>query len=253
MPTSMYDFGSSEMDFDDYGLASSESDYECIAQNLTTSFEDRSITKVIGDHTIGKFSSNVTDLTIHMQNTPFLPLNLGAHFPNLRVYRIHKSNVQHLMTGDLNGLKKLKVFSVSKNPIKQLGHEFFNEMSQLKLVDFEHCHLKRIDAEAFDKLINLVALDLTYNDCIDVSSHFEFLGIKKLIKTSCQGEHAPIDNDSAIGCEGFSEERTSFVDVFLTFMIVILLLIAISLAYAVIKIHRGIRQNSWNEMTIKFN
>lgn len=238
--------------FDSLKPKTVESEYECKAENFTTSFEERNITKIVGDHIAGKFNSDVTILTIHLQNTPFLPLNIGAHFPNLKKYIILKSNVQHLMTGDLVGMEKLEYFGAPKNPIKQLGHEFFNGMSELTTIDLHDCHLKRIDAEAFDQLTKLTSIDLNRNDCIDASSGFElgFSRLRAMIERACQGEHAPIDKYNVIGCKlGDTEGGITLTDIVIIFIVVIFSLIAICLVYAVIKIHKGIRQNSWNEMT----
>lgn len=222
--------------------------FECVAQNLTTTFENRTVTKINGEYTNLVTSDDIQALTIHLQNTPFLPLSIGDHFKNLKKLNVMKSNVQYLMTGDLKGLTKLEVLNLKNNPIKQLGHDFFNGMSNLKVINFAECHLKMIDAEAFEPLINLQDIDLKYNECIDEQySKRNFESMKMVVKKSCQGTHIPYSMEEK--CVEEVEEQKESSSVLLILSIIILSLITAILVYALIKIRKELQKGSWNEMT----
>lgn len=140
--------------------------YACVLNNFTTSFKDRAIDQVTGDHEAGRNHSDVKMLYAYHQNIPYLPSNVGEFFPNLESYFILRSNVQHLIRDDLDGLDKLIRFSVANNPIELIEKDFFNKRSELTLISFANCHLKKIEHGAFDGLSSITFLNLDSNDCI---------------------------------------------------------------------------------------
>lgn len=92
-------------------------EYACVATRLKTSLNDRTVASINGQHVSGMTNDDVKKIFIKKQSCPYLPLNFGAHFTNLETLYVMNSNVQHLLDGDLAGLKKLKVFDVSHNPV----------------------------------------------------------------------------------------------------------------------------------------
>jgi hypothetical protein len=255
-----------DIDDEDYGdfssllkplpQSTSNSNYECTAQNLTTYFENRSVTKINGDHVNTMSNNDVKILTVHLQNTPFLPLNIGEHFKNLSFLNVIKSNVQHLMSGDLSGLEKLELLNLKNNPIKQIGHNFFQGMSSLKILILAECHLKMIDAEAFDPLINLREVNLRDNDCINefysIAFNDEFTyKMKILIKNNCQGVYISYNFEEKCieaNKQELKEDSTSISSVLLIFSIVVLSLFTAIFVYALVKIRKELQKDSWNEV-----
>lgn len=140
--------------------------YACVLKNFTTSFRDRKIVEVTGNHESGKNNSDVKMLYAYHQNIPYLPNNLGDFFPNLESYFVMRSNVQHLIPGDLNGLDNLVHFSVVRNPIELIEQGFFSNHTEMTLISFSDCHLKKIERGAFDGLHSIKYLNLDSNDCI---------------------------------------------------------------------------------------
>jgi hypothetical protein len=163
-------------------------EYSCNARNLQTSYSNRSVSGVSGRHLMGMADEDVGNLFIRMQNCPFLPLNLGDHFPHLLYLGVLKSNVQHLLSGDLDGLDELQHLDLTNNPIEQIGHDFFKDVTKIKFMNFENCHLKRIDATAFDHLTNLVSASFMHNECIsfEVHSVSALSVIKRQVEEKCQ-------------------------------------------------------------------
>jgi hypothetical protein len=146
--------------------------YACNAENLTTTLNDRYVTEISGNHLPGMNNKDVRFLSIFHQNCHFIPKDIDKFFPNLEDLTIRKSNVQFLMTGDLDGLNKLKTFDVASNPIDHIGQDFFSGHSSITSISFESCHIKKVDFGAFNDLKNLSSMNFEYNECIDMTKDF---------------------------------------------------------------------------------
>jgi hypothetical protein len=144
--------------------------YACEVKRLSTTFDNRTITQANGIHEQGKSHSEVEMFFTSKQNCPYLPLNVGAIFPNLKIYFVRNSNVQHLMVGDLKGMKNLEIFDVSYNPIDQISTDFFVGFEHIKKISFYDCHLKKINRGSFDTLKNLEGLYFDLNPCVSMRS-----------------------------------------------------------------------------------
>jgi len=140
--------------------------YGCVVKSLTTTFKDRKISKIVGNHQTGKSQNDVKLLFAKFQNIPYLPHNLGEFFPNLETLYIMRSNIQHLIIGDLDGLNKLTHFDVSHNPVELIERDYFKNHTKLTKFSFYDCHLKKIEKGAFDSQNSIELMDLSYNDCI---------------------------------------------------------------------------------------
>ena len=146
--------------------------YTCNAENVTTTFNDRNVTEISGVHLAGMDNNAVRFLSIFHQNCHFIPRNLDQFFPNLEDLTIRKSNIQFLLTGDLDGLNKLKTFDVASNPIDHIGEDFFSGHSSLTSISFHYCNIKKVDFGAFNDLKNLSDIDFEFNECIDSRQDF---------------------------------------------------------------------------------
>lgn len=141
--------------------------YSCVAKNFQTTFTDRNVSEVTGNHTSGKSNDDVEQVYIFKQSCPFLALNLSSHFKNLKVLYVSTSNVRHLLNGDLDGLTKLKIFDVAHNPIEEFQSDIFNGHESIERVSFYNCHLKIIDPDVLNPLVNLKKAHFDKNACID--------------------------------------------------------------------------------------
>ncbi|KAL7030074.1 hypothetical protein ACKWTF_006502 [Chironomus riparius] len=141
--------------------------YSCKAVNFETTFRDRILNNVRGLHDADKTDTDIKMLFMHKENCHYIPRNISGFFGNIDVLYIKDSNLQHLMTGDLDGLKSLSIFDVSYNPIDHVGEDFFKGHSSIRIISFYACHIKQIDFGAFDSLTNLQEVSLQYNYCHD--------------------------------------------------------------------------------------
>ncbi|KAG5683943.1 hypothetical protein PVAND_013199 [Polypedilum vanderplanki] len=213
-------------------------DYSCDVQNLQTTFTNRTVTNVIGKHFKRSDDKSVKNLFISTQNCPFLLLNLNQFFTNLQFLGVMKSNVQHLMSNDLNGLDELIHLDLSNNPIKQIGHDFFKEKSKILFVSFENCHLKKIDPEFMNNLKNLYSISFIGNDCISFEAYgrSEMILLKRMIIENCQENY---QQNFAIGFIKKCEiSKNSILDIIVTSIIIFLLILVLSLSTLYINIRK---------------
>lgn len=163
--------------------------YTCTAVNFETTFKDRILNNVMGLHDSGKTDTDIKMLFMYKENCHYIPRNISGFFKNIDILYIKDSNLQHLMTGDLDGLNNLSTFDVSYNPIDHVGEDFFKGHSSIKIISFYECHIKQIDFGAFDSLTNLKEVSLEHNYCHDgvlkraLSVHTAFSAIYLI----CQG------------------------------------------------------------------
>lgn len=151
------------------------SNYACIAENLTTTELNRTVTAINGTHLKGQSNDYVTMVMIQHQNCPVLPINLGEHFKNLKVLYVMKSHVESLTNKDLEGLTKLKIFDVSYNPIRKLHKDYFTGHESIEIVSFYDCSLNFIEKGALEALTNLKEGHFQYNECVDFRGDHKML------------------------------------------------------------------------------
>lgn len=192
--------------------------YACVAHNLTTSYENRTITAINGTHIEGKTNEDVLKVMIEHQNCHLLPINLGEHFKNLEILYAMKSHVSHLTKNDLDGLTKLKVFDVSYNPITTLLKDYFVGHETIEIVSFYSCSLVLIENGTLEALTNLKEGHFQYNKCVDFRGDNEML-LPTLIKKLEERCHlAPIqtiewnDSDSVENFFYHPDEHLDYVD-----------------------------------------
>lgn len=253
-------------------------EYACIARNLHTTYKNRNVTKIIGTHQENQKNENVLKFFVKFQNIPYLPHNIGDFFPNLDTYYVMKSNVQHLIPGDLDGLTNLKNFDVSHNPIELIPKNFFKGHRNIIKISFHDCHLKKIEHGAFEDLKFIEFMDLNHNDCFSYSfpgsifrsnSRFFSLGsysqdqysasIQTLYEfyvdayDKCTGigrllkEIETINNCKQQNKNDLDENYGLLYKLGLT-VIIFLMIMIVFVFFIVIKIYNKYFKNNWNEL-----
>ncbi|KAG5683944.1 hypothetical protein PVAND_013200 [Polypedilum vanderplanki] len=229
--------------------------YTCTAKNFQTTFNDRNVTCINGTHQRGYTNDDVIQVDIEYQNCPFLPLNLNNVFPNLKNLMISKSNVQHLLSGDLHGLQHLQYLVLSNNPIDQIGHDFFLRMSNLISIVIENCHLKKIDPETFDFLPNLQLVSLSANECIDNYfvrqniNGFPRNKLKASIVSQCQRNEENLKPKTLKNCKRKAQTADSLIlDYFAIIIIAFLLIVTIVLIFFFLWTYKKKFHGNWSQM-----
>jgi len=234
------------------------------------------VTEIIGTHKNSKSNSDVKQVFIKFQNVPYLPLNLNEFFPNLETFYIMKSNVQHLMNGDLDGLNRLKIFDVSHNPIEQLSEEFFKGQKTIEKISFYDCHIKKVNRGALDDLTNLRSMFFDLNPCIDIryesDSHYGSMideSIEEVaadIYDKCQGMGLSLRTNQTELCHGIknvnenltsdklvsindkAQESSSNWSTILTILLAFTMLLNIIFSIVLVRIVRNNFNGNWQEM-----
>ncbi|KAL7030075.1 hypothetical protein ACKWTF_006503 [Chironomus riparius] len=236
--------------------------YGCLVKGLTTTLKDRKIIKIVGNHQIGKSNDDVKLLFMKFQNVPYLPQNVAEFFPNLETFYVMKSNVQHLITGDLVGLDDLIHFDVSHNPIESIKSNFFENKTKLTKISFHDCHLKKIEKGAFDGQSSIQLLELNYNDCVSgkypstQSYYYRTTPLREFlvdVYDKCTGAGRVLKEDELIKeCieeEVHSElEHYGLVFKFGIVIICFLVITTIFLAYITYNFYKKSFKSDWNEV-----
>lgn len=226
--------------------------YSCVVTNFHTTFNDRKVTKITGKHQDGKSNDDVHKIFFKFQNCPYLPTNLGEFFKNLEIFYIMKSNVQHIMPGDLEGLNKLEAFDVSYNSIEEIGKDFFKGCTSIKKISFYDCHIKKVEKGALDPLINLKFASFEYNDCIvERSGDFGMGTFKADLYDKCDGKgHFVKQRENVTACFGaLNDTKLSDMIVIVGLVFVVSLLIIITiLCVILLKIYQNFFRSNWHEM-----
>lgn len=231
--------------------------YACVVENIKTSLADRHVITVLGTHLDGKTHDDVKKVLIEHQFCPYLPKNLGAHFSNLEILYVMKSNVSHLTDDDLSGLSKLKTFDVSYNPITRLHKNFFVKHESIEIISFYGCELKYIEKGALNPLVNLKEGHFQFNFCIDYRGDdvSKLPDLHEEIKEYCEDPHRTLwikeskeyfDTENFYNDDDFGVEKShsdSFVRRNAYLIISFLLVVIASLGAFLFRINAFNRQN----------
>lgn len=231
--------------------------YICVPKNIKTSWNDKTVTEVVGSHLEGKNNSHVDSLVIHNQNCHFIPRNLGQFFPNLENLIIMKSNVQFLLSGDLDGLNKLQYFDVSNNPIEHIGEDFFTGHTSITSVSFSNCHIKKVDFGALDSLKKLTSINFEHNECIDIREEYvnkkTIERLSMLIYSKCHGKGNAIKTINFRECAGnhpnsLSGSSGSATNYILLPLGILSFLLTLLLGFIIFRVYRSKSDGKFNEV-----
>ncbi|KAG5683948.1 hypothetical protein PVAND_013204 [Polypedilum vanderplanki] len=250
--------------FEDYKTVYKFS-YTCLAQNLQTTLNERTVTEVVGDHIFGKTNNDVEKVFIQHQNCHCIPRNLGEFFPNLKILYIMKSNVQYLMDGDLDGLDKLKIFDVSHNPIDQIGENFFKGHSSIMIISFYDCHIKKVTPGSLNSLTNIERMHFEGNACVDqrfdVDSSSSLEEVCENIYDKCHGNDHVLKSNQTETCDSLKhskiaeikrestiEESSNSLSTILMILLLLTIVLNIIFAISFYRIFKSNFNGSWHEM-----
>ena len=222
-------------------------EYACIATNFVTLLSDRKISEVKGTHLAGKTNADVKKLYVEKQNCPYLSLDVSKFFVSLETFYFMKSNVQHLLNGDLAGLNQLKVFDVSHNSIEVLGPNFFDGHETIEIISFFDCNLKSIHPSALMSLKNLKEAHFQENVCVDQRSVDDLEILFMEIHDNCW------DKNNKFPTKDFEEanlcaEQSSFIRRNAGIIISILSIILIASLIVFVKIFKSRLSGNWSEL-----
>lgn len=234
--------------------------YACVAQHFRTTLNNRNVTGVKGTHILDMTNDDVKEFYMEKQACPYLPLNLGAFFENLEIFYAKRSNVQHILVGDLNGLTKLRVFDASHNPIEYLDKDFFKNYGTIEKISFYDCHLRIIDSQALDPLVKLNEAYFQLNVCInrETDKAHSIRSLKAAIRRQCQSSRNQDEilnqsNETLICSRAYDEIQTTekllpFVRKNAYIIISILTILLFVITVALVRIVKNTLGNNWRQL-----
>lgn len=157
-------------------------DENCEVDNLKIRFPKTSIHQVKGQD--GKIISTdkLKKLTTIDQQTIFLPLNLGHHFPELTELSVIDSGLFEVNSQNFKGLNHLKNLTLRNNNFIRIHSETFKDVEGLEMLDLSHNLIESVDNNAFKGLASLKELRLNENSLssVNVKTFADLKNIKAL-------------------------------------------------------------------------
>jgi hypothetical protein len=227
--------------------------YACNAEHFESTFKDRTVTNVTGEHKSGRNNDNVKMIFMEHQNCHYIPRKLSEFFKNLEVIYIKHSNVQHLLSGDLDGLDHLHTLDLSNNPIDHISDNFFKNHESLREISFENCHVKKVDEGALDMLTNLHSANFRHNECIDINGgHYDtpVAKVRQQIYNKCHGRGNPIRAIESEECA--MKGGMSYVNFFLLPLALLSLGLTLTLSTVLLRIKQKMTTSNWSEAVNEF-
>jgi hypothetical protein len=213
--------------------SSSKPVYYCYAVNFQTFTDDRNVTAIQGIHMDNKTNDDVDLLMVEKQFCPYLPIQLGDHFKNLKSLTMMDSNVRNL----------------KDNPIEKLSANFFKGHPSIHTISFYNCHLKIIDSKALDPLTNLKEAFFDENYCIDMESRGNFTKLKLEIAEKCQkhnSKHKVFETPDDHQCS--NHHKSSFIRRNCYFFISFFCTLSLVFGVVLVKVSRRSTRKQWNEL-----
>lgn len=103
--------------------------YRCIATLLFDGRDSEMLTVVYGFHQNGNANEDVQALVINNQSLAFVPRNVEAFFPNLRLLDLRTNSISNITNEHLIPFPNLNWLLVSYNRITTLDSNFFSGMT----------------------------------------------------------------------------------------------------------------------------
>lgn len=143
--------------------------YFCdLANNVTISKCDNTVTAVTGRHLDGKSNADVVGFRSENKILHYFPRGLENFFIAAKFVFINvwSSGLKEIHEADLAPFTNLKFISFSKNDLVVVERDLFINNPQLEIIGFPRNKITTVDTNAFDHLNNLVSLYMDHNVCI---------------------------------------------------------------------------------------
>lgn len=135
----------------------------CIFSEVTTS------TSNVYFNPFAEDNRAIEEVKFKKSSTPTLTDEVCKTFPNLKKFRAHKLDINHIAANALFACKKLTFMSFWGNKITHVELNIFEGCPELEYVSFQKNHLKEIDGRVFDHAPKLIGLVLGENFLTNLS------------------------------------------------------------------------------------
>lgn len=115
-----------------------------------------------------EFEYTTVDLVyIGNQNMPFIPKNLGEHFPSIRELDLIGNNIAKVTAEDLKQFSSLTILSICENRLTSIDGDLFKYNLRMQSIDFTGNQILQIGTGLVDNLKYLTNLHFYKNPCIN--------------------------------------------------------------------------------------
>lgn len=170
--------------------------YSCAANNsvLTTSADNREISKVQGQHLSEKNNYNVKVFQSDNKEIKFFPRKITKFFENVETVLVNDGNLQEITKHDLEqfGAKLIRLM-LSRNRIEVIDADLFEYNKNLETFYIDDNKIKHIETSAFNELKLLNSIDFGPNPCVPqelnddlTTSHSEVFKLIKIVGKECK-------------------------------------------------------------------
>lgn len=140
--------------------------YRCEVKNLEVLTDDKTVTKISGNHKTGKSNSDVKLISIQEQNMRSFPGNISNFFPNVEGLIIDDCSLKTISKIDLVNFPNLKLLFIGNNKINSLDSDLFEGCPRIEYLVFKNNFTKRIGSEILSPLSKLKFANFERNTCI---------------------------------------------------------------------------------------
>lgn len=138
--------------------------YNCKITKLYIDDEGSEISKLNGNHYLGKNDSNVEVLYIPSTNCiKFLPTNFGKYFTNLKKVEVSEACLKFISPNVFVGLNSLETVDIRKNLLSAIPGDTFDILVHLHTLMLSDNKIEKLETETFEKLTILKKLWLSGN------------------------------------------------------------------------------------------
>lgn len=172
--------------------------YRCIATTLFDGRDSDMLTVVYGFHLNGNANVNVQALVINSQNLAFVPRNIEAFFPNLRVLNLALNSISNIKNEHLIPFPNLIQLELGVNRITTLDSNLFSGMTLLRQMDFRYNNIMHV-GHAINLLNDAINLDFRHNPCIDLLANTidAIANLRFELMANCPATMSQIETDLA--------------------------------------------------------
>jgi Leucine-rich repeat (LRR) protein len=137
--------------------------YSCELSNLRIAESEFNNITVSGRHLSGKSNSDVTRVTLHASEVPFIITQIFEAFSNLQLLVIQGSGLRHIRSNDFKDAGNLDRLIIRQNPITSLPAAAFAGASHVSWLELTNNSISTLDENAFVGLNRLSALFINMN------------------------------------------------------------------------------------------
>ena len=141
--------------------------YTCGTQFTGTSENDRTVTRVSGNHLAGKGDLDVKALYIWGRQLTHLPGDIDSFFPNLVVLSLSNTGLSSITSEDLQPFPSLVVFGADESKISSLDGNLFMFTLHLQVISMQNNLITNVGDGLLNDLHELTGAHFRKNICIN--------------------------------------------------------------------------------------